>query len=372
MGNDPFGTGYLIFMGFWVAVFIVMQFWPIVRVPMGQFGVEIVGDKRQATTVVEQGQRGIQPRLLQPGERYFWWRRNVTHYNKVVIRDHYVGVVTAHVGIESRDKIAKYNPLFGDFDVVEAFVAHGGQQGVQAFLLPPGTYIIHPSAFTVVQHDEVVINDDTLGVITAHIGAESTDSTAPYDHRFGDFTDVNAFLEAGGRQGVQEPFLRPGTYAIHPVAFEVTAIGGEDEDEHKVYGEFAEASDVLSEIGTYTVQTERGTAIVVEPEGDSITVQAVGFSETLCERILQLVIRPTGDVTIEWEVAINLDAINGDQTAAEVLRLLAQEAFDNSRPHWSLVEFIAKLSLMEQQMRGIYRARINEAVMLPTATARKN
>jgi hypothetical protein len=367
VGNDLFETVYYVIMACLLLAVGVSVMWPFGRVPEDQFGVEIVGSKH-STTVVEQGQKGIQPRLLSARTRYFRWRRNVTFHDMVVVRDGCMGVVTAHVGIESQDKVAKYNPLFGHFDVVEAFLAHGGQQGVQAFLLPPGTYAIHPNAFTVVQCDQVVIPEETLGVITAHIGVESTDGTTHYDHRFGAFTDVSAFLGAGGRQGVQEPLLRPGTYAIHPNAFEVVVISTDSEEDHDVFGDLSDATSLLDTHTVTSVQTERGTALVVELENPSLAAQAVGqgCTELSVERILLLVIRPTRDVAIEWEVAVGVDLIDPEKTVIEILNSLVREAFGYG--NWSLMEFVSKLAQVDEKMRSLYRARVNEAVMLPTAT----
>lgn len=369
MGNDPLIYLVLALACLWALTAFVVLVWPLRAVPDDMFGVEIVGNKR-STAVVKQGQKGIQPRLLPSGTRYFRWRRNVTFHDMVVIRDGCVGVVTAHVGIESQDKIAKYNPLFGSFDVVEAFLAHGGQRGVQAFLLPPGTYAIHPHAFSVTLHDQVVIPEGSLGVITAHIGAVSTDSTAPYDHRFGDFTDLTAFLEAGGRQGVQEPLLRPGTYAIHPEAFEVIVVGPDSDDEpHVVFGALSEATELLTVHGFSSVETERGTAIAVDLGSTSLATQIVGEGSMGCsaERIVLLVIRPTRDVAIEWEVAVGLNLIDPEKTVVEVLNSLARKTFGHDA-RWSLVEFVSKLVEMDQKLRGLYPSRINTAVLLPTST----
>jgi len=48
------------------------------------------------------------------------------------------------------------------------------------------------------------------------IGAKS----AVYKPQFGNFTDLNVFVDNGGQKGVQRPVLSPGTLApIHPVAF---------------------------------------------------------------------------------------------------------------------------------------------------------
>jgi hypothetical protein len=48
------------------------------------------------------------------------------------------------------------------------------------------------------------------------IGAKS----AVYKPEFGNFSDLNTFIEKGGQKGVQRPVLSPGTLApIHPVAF---------------------------------------------------------------------------------------------------------------------------------------------------------
>jgi hypothetical protein len=69
-----------------------------------------------------------------------------------------IGIVIAQVGgpLPIGAKSAVYKPGFGDFRDVDAFVAAGGQKGVQRPVLPPGTVApIHPVGFLVITRDAV-------------------------------------------------------------------------------------------------------------------------------------------------------------------------------------------------------------------------
>ncbi len=366
MGDDLFSIAFYVLMSVCGLTLFAVWAWPFGWVPEDKIGVEAVGGEH-FTAVVQQGKRGIQPRLLPAGTRYFRWRRNVTFHDMTVVPDGQVGVVTSRIGSPWFA-----GPAWGsqNFTDVEAFLAGNGLQGSQASLLMPGTYAIHPHAFSVKLHDQVVIPEGSLGVITAHIGAEFTGHTAIYDPRFGDFTDVGAFLAAGGCKGVQEPLLMPGTYAIHPNAFEVIVVGPDSDDEpHVVYGDVSEATELLTVHGFSSVETERGTAIAVDMGSTSIGMQVVGEGsmDQSVKRIILLVIRPTRDVAIEWEVAVGLNLIDPERTVVEVLDSLARKTFGHEA-RWSLVEFVSKLAEMDQKMRGLYPSRINGAELLPTST----
>lgn len=374
MGNDLFFYSTLGLAALWFLGVLVVAIWPYGQVPDDKFGVETVGNKR-SDTVVPQGNRGVQPRLLPAGTRYFCWRRRVTFHSTTVVPDGCVGVVAACVGSEPQGEIAPYNTLFGHFESVEAFLAYGGQQGVQAFMLPPGQYTIHPNAFSVEVHDMAVIPDECLGVVTSHIGNESQNDIIRHDPRFGDFTDVEGFLEANGFRGVQEAVLLPGTYAIHPVAFEVIVLDNTD-SEYTVYGRQAMASEAMSLAEPSAVETARGTAVTIFPDSnDSHPTVAMlllgGWSaHRYGYRVLRFITAPTDDVTIEWEVAIGVDEPDTEQKVSERLQELSAKAFDARDAHWSVAAFVAIVADLEERIRTFYPARVTEAVMLPTATAR--
>lgn len=265
--------------------------WPFATVPDGKMGVERTG---RGDAVVQQGERGVQPRLL-PAKRYVALRRTI--------------------------------------DI----------------------------------HNLVVIPDDCLGVVTSHIGVPSELLTAPYDTRFGCFTDVEAFLAAGGLQGVQGAVLPPGAYAIHPHAFEVIVLDS-GQKTYTVFGKQSSATDNMVKAEPNAAVTPHGIAVTVYPDSDdshaTLTMLQAGAVERSTYQVVKFLASAAGSVTIEWEVAL----AGGNPLAQERLLVtvtdMTRRAFSTSA-HWSVAEFVANVRLLEADVAALYTARITEAVMLP-------
>ncbi|MHB8896216.1 MAG: SPFH domain-containing protein [Candidatus Geothermincolia bacterium] len=96
------------------------------------------------------------------------------------------------------------------------------EPGYQAKLLMPGLrwkfWITHKvSRFPWVQ-----VPAGEIGVVIAQVGHPLPigAKSAVFKTEFGNFSDVDVFVDMGGQKGVQRPVLPPGTMApIHPVAF---------------------------------------------------------------------------------------------------------------------------------------------------------
>ena len=119
-----------------------------------------------------------------------------------------VGLVTKKLG---------FRKLHGDNPI-----AFRGEAGYQAELLMPGLRFRLWPISSVSRHPWVQVPAGEIGVVIAQagrplpIGAKS----ARYHSSFGDFAELDAFLQGGGEKGVQRPVLPPGTLVpLHPVAF---------------------------------------------------------------------------------------------------------------------------------------------------------
>jgi uncharacterized membrane protein YqiK len=218
----------------------------------------------------------------------------VTRFPWVQVPAGEIGVVIAQVGaaLPIGAKSARYDPAFGNFSALEAFLANGGEKGVQRLVLAPGTLVpVHPVAFVVITAREVfglpvapelaalsldgdlvpesfgltpdrlqvmVIapqgNNDVIGLVTTLEGAplESGDIAS----RLGSFADIaameadpatndaelidtlltsknnlhnnyqdfQAFLDAGGRIGLQHDPLLYGAYLLNPFLVRVELV----------------------------------------------------------------------------------------------------------------------------------------------------
>ena len=105
------------------------------------------------------GEAGYQSTLLMPGLRFRLWPIfSVNRFPWVQVPAGEIGVVIAQVGdpLPIGNKSATYKLEFGNFADASAFLAGGGQKGVQRPVLPPGTLVpIHPVAFVVITSREV-------------------------------------------------------------------------------------------------------------------------------------------------------------------------------------------------------------------------
>ena len=113
----------------------------------------------EGNPVARNGEAGYQATLLMPGLRFKLWPINaVTKHPWVQVPAGEIGVVIAQVGepVQIGAKSAEYQPEFGNFNDLDAFLTHRGQKGVQRPVLPPGTLVpIHPAAFLVITASRV-------------------------------------------------------------------------------------------------------------------------------------------------------------------------------------------------------------------------
>lgn len=101
-------------------------------------------------------------------------------------------------------------------------VALRGEAGYQAELLMPGLRFKLWPIFAVSKHPWVQVPAGEIGVVIAQVGQpiKIGAKSAEYRNGFGNFSDLDAFLNHGGQKGVQRPVLPPGTLVpIHPAAF---------------------------------------------------------------------------------------------------------------------------------------------------------
>src|SRR5262249_53297128 len=120
-----------------------------------------------------------------------------------------IGLVTKRFG----EKLAEGN-----------VVAMNGEAGFQEQLLMPGLRFKLWPIYGLIKYPWVQVPAGQIGVVIAQVGAPLPvgAKSAVYQDAFGDFGNVQTFLENGGQKGVQRPVLPPGTLApIHPVAFMV-------------------------------------------------------------------------------------------------------------------------------------------------------
>jgi uncharacterized membrane protein YqiK len=211
-----------------------------------------------------QGEAGFQPDVLRGGFHFFApFQYRVHRENLVTIQQGTLAYVFARDGLPmAPSQNLGCNKAASDFTDVAAFLAQGGQKGLQRKILREGTYAINLAQFVVLAenrvyalalpgdanvdgkggvggilaavHDDLVarggfrplvIREDKLAVVTTHegqslpegtivapiVGADPADA-ARYHH---DYQNPETFIDAGGYKGRQLQVLVEGTYYLN-------------------------------------------------------------------------------------------------------------------------------------------------------------
>jgi len=149
-------------LGIYLGVFVLLLLalaisaMSVVRIGPNEVGLVIKRwglAKKSDGPIAFHGGAGYQADLLMPGIAFRLWPVNrVEKHPWVQIPTGEIGLIVAQVGgpLPTGWKSGVYKPEFGQFTDVRAFIAHGGQQGVQRPVLPPGAIVpLHPVAFLV-------------------------------------------------------------------------------------------------------------------------------------------------------------------------------------------------------------------------------
>ncbi|MBW8899009.1 MAG: flotillin family protein, partial [Massilia sp.] len=218
----------------------------------------------RAGFIALRGEAGFQPDMLRGGFHFFApFQYRVHRQNLVTIQQGTLAYVFARDGLPmAPSQNLGCNKAANDFTDVAAFLAQGGQKGLQRKILREGTYAINLAQFVVLAEDRVyslplpgdadvdakggvtgilaavhddlaarggfrplVIRDDKLAVITTHEGQSLPEGTivapivgadpadAPRYHH--DYQNPETFIDAGGYKGRQLQVLVEGTYYLN-------------------------------------------------------------------------------------------------------------------------------------------------------------
>lgn len=173
------------------------------------------------------GEKGPQVQILPPGTyRLNPYLFKVTKRPALRIPGNKIGVVVATDGqpLSPGRLLARRVNGHENFQNGQAFLEQGGQKGPQIDILLPGSYRVNTALFQVEMRDAVLIPSQKVGMVTARDGEPLPPSEYVAKSAAGhkDFQDGAAFLQAQGQRGPQLDFLKPGTYYVNPLMFDVT------------------------------------------------------------------------------------------------------------------------------------------------------
>jgi regulator of protease activity HflC (stomatin/prohibitin superfamily) len=252
------------------------------------------------------GQKGPQVDFLPPGQyRINTYLFHVRPIEIVTIQQGRVGVVSARDGgpIAAGRLLAQKVESHQGFQDGEAFLANHGQRGPQIEVLLPGRYRINTDLFDVEVRPATVVQATQIGLVTANDGAPlpAGELVAVTVGGHDDYQDASAFLANGGQRGPQFDVLKPGTYYINPLMFDVKL----DEVAVVQRGEVAVlVSNVGREPDTIPAdeRLEVGQERYVVPEGfRGIQSEVAGPGVYYLNRWAYIpYIIPTTNLTIDW------------------------------------------------------------------------
>ncbi len=177
--------------------------------------------------LINGGQKGPQIDVLPPGKyRINTYLFRVRTAPVLTVAQGQVGIVSARDGEPIRPGRLLAHKVEGHqaFQDGEDFLTKGGQLGPQIEVILPGRYRINADLFNIEVRPATIVQANQVGLVTAKDGAPLpagelvADSVAGHN----DFQDASAFLAVGGQRGPQFDLLKPGTYYINPLMFDVT------------------------------------------------------------------------------------------------------------------------------------------------------
>ncbi len=245
------------------------------------------------------GEKGPQLEILPPGN----YRINPALFTirkvpSVFVDRGNIGLITSMDGtpIPAGRLLARKVEGHSTFENGEAFLLNGGQKGPQIQILLPGTYRINTMLFHIEIRPATVVPANRIGLVTALDGQPLPENeyVAKTVHGHNDFQDASLFLEAGGQRGPQFDVLKPGTYYINPLMFQV------EQDDVAVV-ERGQVAVVVSNVGEEPPQVRKLVQDVAKEEAATPEV-ATGLEKRLDLGIERYVV-PKGMRGIQQEVA---------------------------------------------------------------------
>jgi uncharacterized membrane protein YqiK len=235
---NPDAYWHFLFSYWWILLLVlavllerqIMRLFGVVLIPQSSVGIvdkryALVGKNRtlaEGEIVALNGEAGIQADTLAPGLHFFlWpWQYSIKLQEFLVVPQDSIGVVEARGGTPlTEGRVLGKKVECKAFQDARAFLQGGGQRGPQITILPPGTYRINTSVFSVNTSKVLEIPVNAVGVVTIKDGRplNTGEIAGPEVKDHNSFQDAQAFIDAGGYKGLQEQVILAGRYFINPM-----------------------------------------------------------------------------------------------------------------------------------------------------------
>jgi uncharacterized membrane protein YqiK len=180
------------------------------------------------------GEAGYQADTLAPGLHfgYYHWQYCILKVPVTIVPQGEIALVVAADGAPTpAERILGKVVDCDNYQDARKFLVNGGEKGRQSGILTAGTYRLNLALFTVItsttapEHDMQTeqlhlqrVEPDMVGIVTTLDGRsiEAGEIAGPAIPDHENFQNAQAFLDGGGRRGLQEQILLSGTWNLNP------------------------------------------------------------------------------------------------------------------------------------------------------------
>ncbi len=224
----------------WILLGLLVLYWllGLVLIDERQVGVVV---KRFASKSLQpgrlvalDGEAGYQADTLAPGLHFGYWRWQY-QILKVPVTEVAPGEIALVVAADGApippERILGKVVDCDDFQDARKFLVNGGERGRQLGLITAGTYRINTALFTVITAIQAPshgmspgalfvqrVEPDMVGIVTTLDGRpiDPGEIAGPVVAAHDNFQNAQAFLDGGGRRGLQEQVLLSGSWNLNP------------------------------------------------------------------------------------------------------------------------------------------------------------
>jgi uncharacterized membrane protein YqiK len=277
------------------------------------------------------GEAGYQADTLAPGLHFgFWsWQYRIIKVPAAIVPQGEIALVLAADGaaIPSGRLLGKLVDC-DNFQDARKFLLNGGEKGRQLGILTAGTYRINTALFKVIngvvaaehgmtpsQLQLQQVESDRVGIVTTMDGRpiEAGEIAGPVIPGHENFQNAQAFLDGGGRRGLQEQVLLSGTWNLNPWFAHVEQVP-------MVQIPIGYVGVVISFVGmahedVSGVEFKHGDLVAVGHKGVWVTPLYPG-KHPLNTRVMKVELVPTTNIVLNW--AARIEAHNYDSKLSSI------------------------------------------------------
>jgi len=261
------------------------------------------------------GEAGYQADTLAPGLHFGYWRwqYRILKTNVTIVPQGEIALVLAADGASiPSERILGRIVESDNFQDARKFLANGGEKGRQLGILTAGTYRINHALFTVISSANAAqhgmspenlalhrVEPDKVGIVTALDGRpiEAGEIAGPSIPNHENFQNAQAFLDGGGRRGLQEQVLLSGTWNLNPWFVQVEQVP-------MVQIPIGSVGVVISFVGkahldVSGLEFKHGDLVNVGHKGVWVTPLYPG-KHPLNTRVMKVELVPTTNIVLNW------------------------------------------------------------------------